>query len=745
MPTRLIVFLLFAASAYAANPLFDEYAVILADAPLSRDGGTLSIRSSNIGSQQATLTRELNARAIHVSGSVKLLLNAVFVRVPRGSRPDLNGLPGVKTIVRLRPLKTHLNDATSLVQVNPGAWSNPKIGGVSNAGAGIKIGIIDTGIDDLNPAFNDANLAIPSGYPMGDAAYTNHKIIVARSYVSYLSSTDPRYSSPDDLSPVDRVGHGTAVAMIAAGRTVTGPATTVSTAPLAITGVAPEAWIGNYKIFGSPGVNDYAAGSAVIQALEDAALDGMQIVTLALGNTALSAPLDTDCAANGQSTKSYIPATSCDVEAQAIENAVNQLGITVVTSAGDSGASGNVYPTLGTITSPGTAPSAITVGATTNAHDFDATVYVTGNGVPAKQFFEAQFGAGPKPAAAFTAPLIDVTKTGDSGMACSALPANSLNGAVALVIRGTCDFATKANNVQAAGAVALLLYLDDPNDGLFVPVNLAATAIPTVLIGNADGIQLKAFAANNALTVTLDPALFEVSTNADQVASFSSRGPSIGLFSLSPVLAIKPELVAPGTGIYTATQTLDPNGSFYDPSGFNAAQGTSFAVPLVAGAVALVKQANPNFTPGELKSAVVNTAAAGITDNGVPADVNAVGAGKLDAAAALNVTLACVPVHSFLRRHQRECPRFVSSRTEFPAHQRQQCVYDGFHQPASLWNRRRCGHAHHPVHRHAGSGRIADRLAADRGLGPRGRFLSGRNRYRRQRSPAACSVPLPGH
>ena len=603
----------------------------------------MSIRSLDLATKQGTLTRELSARGMHVSGSVKLLLNAVFVRVPRGAHPNFANLPGVKYAAYLPPMKRHLNDAVALVQVNPGAWSNARIGGVGNAGAGIKIGIIDSGLDDLNPALNDASLTIPSGYPLGESAYTNHKIIVARSYVANLSSTDPQYSSPDDLSPVDRVGHGTAVAMIAAGGTTNGPAVTISTAPLTITGVAPKAWIGNYKIFGSPGVNDFTSGSAVIQALEDAANDGMNIVTLAIGDSAVTAPLDTDCAANGQSTKSYIPVTSCDVQAQAVENAVNGFGMTVVVSAGDSGASGNVYPTLGTITSPGTAPSAITVGATTNAHDFDSTVYVSGNGVPANQFFEAEFGSGPKPLNALTAVVTDITKFGNDGTACSALPANSLNGAMALVLRGTCDFATKANNVQAAGAVGLLLYLDNPNDGIFVPVGLATTAIPTALIANADGLQLKTYALSNSITVTLDPTLYEVSATQDQIALFSSRGPSIGLFSPTPVLSVKPEIVAPGSGIYTATETLDPNGDLYDPSGFNVAQGTSFAVPLVAGAVALVKQANPGFTAAQLKSAMVNTATENVTDNGVPADLNASGAGKLDAADALNVTITCVP------------------------------------------------------------------------------------------------------
>ena len=94
-------------------------------------------------------------------------------------------------------------------------------------------------------------MTVPDGYPKGDAAFTNNKVIVARSYVDRLVAGDdtPDYDRPDDTSPRDHSGHGTAVAMIAAGATNTGLLAT-------ITGIAPKAWIGSYKVFGTPGVND---------------------------------------------------------------------------------------------------------------------------------------------------------------------------------------------------------------------------------------------------------------------------------------------------------------------------------------------------------------------------------------------------------------------------------------------------------------------------------------------------------
>src|ERR1019366_6384191 len=120
----------------------------------------------------------------------------------------------------LPPLKPLLNAAVNLVGV-PAAWS--AVGGSANAGAGVKIGVIDTGIDQNHPGFRDDGFTPPAGFPKGDTGYTNNKVIVARSYISFLVDSDPTYSTPDDLSPRDRQGHGTAIAMIAAGVQNTGP------------------------------------------------------------------------------------------------------------------------------------------------------------------------------------------------------------------------------------------------------------------------------------------------------------------------------------------------------------------------------------------------------------------------------------------------------------------------------------------------------------------------------------------
>ncbi|MDZ4797004.1 MAG: S8 family serine peptidase, partial [Bryobacteraceae bacterium] len=530
-----------------------------------------------------------------------------------------------------RPLKRHLDTAVTLMNV-PAAWST--VNGPQNAGAGVKIAVLDSGIDISHPSMQDSSLQYPAGFPKcagNDCNWVNTKVIVARSYVNLLVGTEPQFSRPDDLSPRDRVGHGTAVATVAAGVRAVGPTATVQ-------GVAPRAWLGNYKIFGSPGVNgQYTYDDVLITALRNAVDDGMDIAVLSLGAPAGWGPNDSGGTCNKTGTQ------PCDWRAAAVENAT-RLGMTVVVSAGNDGGIASVYPAFNSIHSPGSAPSAITVGATTNSHIYYQSIRITGPNVPAElQRINAYFTDGPRPDASFRAPVRDISRLGDDGKACAPLATGSLNGAVALIARGDCQYVTKINNAQKAGAVGVILYQSQANaNGTFPIRGLEETGIPAALIGNNRGVALKDYVGREAsATAAFDATLTSVSLpgEADRMASFSSRGPSIrdGL--------IKPELVAVGTDLYTATQTYDPNGDLYDPSGYVATQGTSFAAPMVAGAVAIVKQRNPRMTPAQLKSAVVNTANNLISDvdgsRQIQAEVLDKGAGKLDAgrAAQTNVTV----------------------------------------------------------------------------------------------------------
>ena len=622
--------MLLASAAFGQTPArLVDYAVVLEDPPVARKVASRAALHSaaaqaeldGIRSVQSNMLAELARRKVKVTGTAQTLLNAVFVTATPEDAAQLAGVSGVARVVHLPRYKPALDKAVGLV--------NLPVGGVAGGGAGIKIGIIDSGIDQNHPGFQDASLTPPSGFPKGDSNYTNNKVIVARSYVALDAAV---WDTPDDYSPRDRMGHGTAIAMIAAGVQNTGPLATIQ-------GVAPKAFLGNYKIFGSPGVNDYAYQSALVTALTDAVNDGMDVVTLSLseGDPATSGPLDVD-----PSCADLSGDTHCDVRVEAVENAV-KLGMVVVTSAGNDGNTAPNYPTLNSIHTPGTAPDAITVGASMNSHVFYQAVHVNGAGAPANlQNIRALFSNGPQVPTS-PAPLRDVAQLQNDGLACSALPAGSLAGAIALVRRGTCIYSNKVINAQNAGAAGVILYRESGSD---TPLSVFAqdAGIPSVMIGNTDGVALKNYiAANPGATVSMDPAFAPVSAATNTVWPNSSRGPSIGNFGSPQTFAIKPELVAPGADLYSAAQKLDPNGDAYNATGYTSVTGTSYAVPMVAGAVALVKQNHKTWTPAQLKSAVVNTATQDVTDGGVQASVNSVGAGKLSVGDAVNAAATLDP------------------------------------------------------------------------------------------------------
>ena len=635
----LVSFSIFGANAAAIS---GRYALILNDPPVSeftrshRNAPLAAVEDHHrqIRSAQQSLRSELERRRYMVTGSVENVLNAVFVVATPDQVAELRSLPGVKAVRPLRRFHRNLDAAVKLVNANPAAWN--LVGGAGNAGAGVKIAVIDTGIDQTHPAFQDNSLSVPAGFPKcgvpSDCAFTNNKVIVARSYVQLLAAGTPpnpaANSRPDDYSARDRSGHGTAVAMCAAGKTNTGPADT-------ITGMAPQAYLGNYKVFGSPEVNDFTGGDVIISAVEDALNDGMNIAELSLGGPAFSGPLDQGAACGETGT------TPCDPEAAAIENAVH-AGMLVVVAAGNEGDTGNVTPTLNTVGSPGDAPSAIAVAASTNSHFWNSGVRVTGSGVPsAAQKIEGQLGDGPFLSGAVTAPLRDVGTISSDPFGCAALPAGSLNGRFALIERNNCKFLLKVTNAQNAGAVGVIFW-DPAVDTTDAPSGLSSTNIPTILIGVTGGTALKTFIDAHAnYPATIDTALDNVPSTADDIASFSSRGPSI-------IGALKPDVTAVGTDMYMAAEKFDPNGDLYSATGYTAADGTSFSTPLVSGGAALVKQQHPDFTAADLKSAIVNTAvnnaAQALSDeNGTPASVLSAGSGKLDAAAAIGTSVTIAP------------------------------------------------------------------------------------------------------
>jgi minor extracellular serine protease Vpr len=689
MPRRIVqyycVFItfLFAAPSFA-QIIPNRYILMLQDQPVAaRFSARAEMESAQavayrtqIESAQAQIKSNLGARNIQVTGSVSVLQNLIFVTAPASRVSEMQSIPGVVSVRPMRRFKPALSRATQLLG-GQAAWTT--VGGMSNAGAGIKIGILDSGIDQNHPAFQDNSLAIPAGFPKctnghpEDCAYTNHKVIVARSYVRLLSAgSNPANNAaddlPDDYSPRDRDGHGTGVASAAAAVQISTPAFSTTGQALTIQGMAPKAYLGNYKIAGSPGVAEGASDQSMIQAVEDAVTDGMDVISTSFG-----APALTDAAS--------------DPVAAAFEAAA-KTGAVVLAAAGNNGGAGVFYPSFNSIVSPSSAPDVISVGGTENSHVFLPAVSVNAasapasvKGIPAQPSDTTNY---PSSFGVTSAPLIDVTQLGDDGTACNALPAFSLDGAFALIERSptNCGFAAKATNAQNAGAIGIVFYMSDatppftpsgldPNDAFFQG--------PAVMISNAAGVALKAYIdANPGQAVTIDSGGTETEISvwsqtigfsppvtANQLTSFSSTGPT-------PDVQMKPDIVATAgndlslaqyfnnpnvpapSGVYMATQSYDPNqeyagGTNYSQNGFWAANGTSFSAPLAAGAAAIVKQvhAGQSLRGTQIRSLLVNSAAQNAVGTedffDFPVDAQSIGAGLLNAGAAAAATITAEP------------------------------------------------------------------------------------------------------
>ncbi|MBI1955457.1 MAG: S8 family serine peptidase [Acidobacteria bacterium] len=553
-----------------------------------------------------------------VQAQMDTVFNGLVVTLRAEDVDAVKQFPEVEQVFPSIRYQKALDAALPLTHV-PEGWTQPKIGGENNAGAGVRIAVIDSGVDINHPMLQDTSLTPPAGFPQftapttqcpnSDQRFANSKVIVARNYVSLFVNPDPNCDAED------RVGHGTFIAGIAAGRRVQ--------APLAsLVGVAPKAFLGSYKVFGTPGINDDTTEPAIIKAIDDAVKDEMDIINLSLGSPTNSLP-------------------AANPVAVAVATAVD-FGVTVVAAAG------NLGPSTGTITSPGISPKAITVGASTNSRIFTNPLTITAS-VPVPQeiaTIAALPGNGPKIQSSLgPVPLASVVALDGTGLACAPLPPASLSGRIALIQRGCCRFSTKIQNVFQAGAIAAILYNNQANGPAFLMNVGDATQIPAVAIGNREGVSLQQLLATpgSGAQALLGAELKSAPTPANQTVGLSASGPSTDS-------GIKPDLVAPGTNIYSATQRNDPSGEEYDSSGFIFGGGTSFSTALVSGAAALVKQAAPAFItaqlmPAYIKSALVNTAARVVTTaSGSPASVLTQGNGLLDLAAALNTFAVVSPV-----------------------------------------------------------------------------------------------------
>ena len=556
--------------------------------------------------------QEFMSRAALVSPGIKVrtrlrkLANAVSVEAGASEIAALSMLPGVKRVQVTRKYHATLDTSVPLINA-PAIWQN--LSGPSAMGEGMKIAIVDTGIDITNPLFSDAGYNAPAGFPRSNNSnevFTNNKVIVAKSFLD------------EETSAQDGNGHGSNVAGIAAGNSGT-------VSPLGnLSGVAPRAYLGNYRVLDSfgDGFEDLVAFG-----LEEAAADGFDVINLSLGGPA-------------DDTLGFLD--------QAVETAVNVAHKIVVLSAGNDG-DGGVDDEM-TVGSPGISPSAITVAAASNAHIVGPVITVDQPAPVGDALSKIGSSTGNSVGVGDTLTQVPYAYVDPQRRACGGSQIGSLAGKVALIERGgtkqngsACGFADKVNAASAAGARAAIIFNKDISEGAdggetILNMDVSGTTIPSVFIARSAGLALRDFvAANPSAILTIKP-LGTGSFAADVVADFSSRGPST-------IEGLKPDITAPGVIIYSgAIRTPNGNG-VSDPSGFLAISGTSQAAPHVAGAAALIKQLHPDFTALQVKSALMSSALIDVftdVNKTTRAAVLAQGAGRLDLsrAAAVNATFS---------------------------------------------------------------------------------------------------------
>ena len=357
-----------------------------------------------------------------------------------------------------------------------------------------------------------------------------------------------------------------------------------------ITGIAPKSKILAYRVSED---GEAVSSDLIIKAIKQAIADEADIINISLG---------------------------VDIIHDEIDHAVNEAvknGIVVVAAAGNSG------PDNETIGSPGANPNAITVGATYN--DIDSSIVST------LQIGEEQFQVLPMLGTEIISEkIIEEIEFGGFGRE-QDLEYLDAKNKILLVERGgevedeVVFFSEKEHVAANNGAKAIIVFNNEP--GIFygelihefIPENYVPS-IPAVSITQEDGLKIKKM-LNTKTIGTID-----VFNHPDFVAMFSSRGP------VSPFYE-KPDLVAPG--VFVKTTSLGEK--------YNITSGTSYAAPHIAGAVALLLEKNPEFTPQEIKSKLITTSNLVTDPFGNEFPMNIGGAGRVNVTDAFNSELLILP------------------------------------------------------------------------------------------------------
>ncbi len=556
-------------------------------------------------------------RTLKVHRRMQHATNADIIELTAGEAARVAKLSDVALVEGYREYRLDSDAGPALIGAEPVWKGNPGNSLVAAKGEGVVVGVIDTGINFGSPSFTAVDPV--DGYqhanPLGagnylgtcqpggpDAGRCNDKLIGGYDFVCNLPASVGEGATfcnatgyfREEPGFGDTNSHGSHVAATAAGNHRDA---LYKGGTRRLSGVAPRANIVAFDVcythLASGGGS--CPNTATLAAVDQAVADGVVDVI----NFSISG-----------GTSPWGDATSL-----AFLNAVD-AGIYVAVAGGNSGP--------GPYTVAHLEPWTATTAASQHGRGaFQPLFQVTGPGVVPEALtaiLMLEGSDGVAQTAALSGPLkvspgIDTATDG-----CAGYPANTFQGAIAVIRRGTCNFVDKVNFARDAGAIATILA---NNQATAVTPSVPGATIPVFSVAQTDGDAIRDWAATNpASTGLIGFPAAAIPNVADALGVFSSRGPAATLD------LVKPDITAPGVDILATISGAALTGS---ENAVGLMSGTSMASPHHAGAAALLRQLRPTWTVPEIKSALEMTAKQEIflEDEVTTADAFARGGGRV--------------------------------------------------------------------------------------------------------------------
>jgi subtilisin family serine protease len=540
----------------------------------------VSTHEDSIEAAGATDSQIINNYTISLNGYSALLTES--------QANAIKGQKGVSFVIEdelLQPTTESSPDFLGLTGP-AGSWST------GYDGEGVIVGVIDSGIWPEHPSFaDDGSYSAPpvSGIPceFGDTAHNsadvaftcNNKLIGARQMLATYRAVIG--ADPDEFNSArDDDGHGTHTASTAAGNAdVT--ATVLGINRGTVSGIAPRAHVIAYKGLGNLG----GFGSDLAAAIDQAVADGVDVINYSVGSGSF---------AIGPDDVAFLFAADA--------------GVFVATSNGNSG------PNPATTGSPASVPWLTSVGASTQPRSFQGSASSSAGW----EFFGVSITDGTA-----ELPLVDAEDAGDALCNPGALDPAVVAGKIVYCKRGAIARVAKGYAVYLAGGAGMILSNQTDGQSLISDTHW----LPSVHINDTDGNVVKAYIDSaGASAVAQINGGSPTIVDAPNMAGFSSRGPN----RLSADI-IKPDITAPGVQILAGGSPFPDAGSVPGEL-FQAIAGTSMSSPHIAGVFALIKQANPDWSPAMAKSAIMTTAYQDVNkeDGSTQADPFDMGAGHVN-------------------------------------------------------------------------------------------------------------------